>query len=157
MEDKKNREIMHTEFNTISAEAGLKDAFEAIRKNLEGPLQPSGLVVLDERDECAGVLTMDDLMTELGMLYHDACDRPGQKDWADKFFNQCEIAGARKVLGIVSGRGERVDAEESFETACELILGKNLKVIPVIEQGSKVVGIITNRMVLEGLGPKMFK
>jgi CBS domain-containing protein len=157
MENKKNSEIMHTEFDTISAEAGLKEAFEAIRKNLESPLQPSGLVVLDERGECAGVLTINDLMKELSMLYHDACDRPGQKDWADKFFNQCEIAGARKVLGIVSSRGESVHAEESFETACELILGKNMKVIPVIEGNSKIVGIITNRMVLEQLGPKMFK
>jgi CBS domain-containing protein len=157
MENKKNSEVMHTEFATIGAEAGLKEAFEAIQKNLEGPPHSPGLVVLDEQGKCAGMLTTDDFMKELGMLYHDACDKPGQKDWADKFFNQCEIAGVRKISGMMSGKGLTVSAGDDFETASELILDRNLNLIPVVDQSSKVVGIITRRMVLEELGPKMFK
>lgn len=156
MENKRNSELMHSKFASINAEAGLKEAFEAIKKNLEGPPHSPGLVVLGQQGKYAGMLTVDDFTKELGMLYHDACDRPGQKDWADKFFNQCEIAKVRKVSSIMSGKGETVNAGDGFETSCELILGKNLKMVPVIDERSKVVGIITRRMVLEELGPKMF-
>jgi predicted transcriptional regulator len=157
MAGKKNSEVMHKEFASIDAQAGLKEAFEAIRKNLEGPPHSPGLVVLDEKGKCAGMLTMEDFMKELSMLYHDACDKPGQKDWADKFFNQCEIAGLRKISNIMSGKGVTVAAGDDFEKACELILDRNLNLIPVVDQSSKVVGIITRGMVLEDLGPKMFK
>jgi predicted transcriptional regulator len=157
MANKKISEVMHTEFATINAEAGLKEAFEAIRKNLEGPPHSPGLVVLDERGKCAGMLTMEDFMKELSMLYHDACDKPGQKDWADKFFNQCEIAGVRKIANIMSGKGMTVGTGDDFDKACEMILDGNLNFIPVVDDSSKGVGIITRRMVLEDLGPKMFK
>jgi CBS domain-containing protein len=157
MENKKNSDMMHSEFATIKVEASLKEAFEVIKKNLEGRPHSPGLVALDDRGKCAGMLTIDDFMKELGMLYHDACDKPGQKDWADKFFNQCEIVGMRKVSGIIRGKGATVSADDDFDTACELILGKNLNMVPVVSAGSKVVGIITRRMVLEELGPKMFK
>ncbi|MEJ2725662.1 MAG: CBS domain-containing protein [Deltaproteobacteria bacterium] len=157
MATKKNNEVMHKEFASIGAESGLKAAFEAIRQNLEGPPHSPGLVVLDKQGKCAGVLTMDDLMTELGMLYHDACDKPGQKDWADKFFNQCEIAGLRKISNIMSGKGLTVKGGDDFDRACEVILDRNLNLVPVVDESSKVVGIITRRMVLEELGPRMFK
>jgi CBS domain-containing protein len=157
MENKKNSEVMHTEFASIAADAGLKEAFEAIRKNLEGPPHSPGLVVLDKQGKCAGMLTMEDFMKELSMLYHDACDKPGQKDWADKFFNQCEIAGVRKISGIMSGKGMTVGSGDDFDKACEMILNGNLNFVPVVDESSKVVGIITRRMVLEDLGPRMFK
>ena len=157
MGNKKISEVMHTEFATIGAEAGLKEAFEAIRKNLEGPPHSPGLVVLDEKGKCAGMLTMDDFMRELSMLYHDACDKPGQKDWADKFFNQCEIAGVRKISGIMSGKGMTVGSGDNFGKACEMILDGNLNFVPVVDESSKVMGIITRRMVLEDMGPKMFR
>jgi predicted transcriptional regulator len=157
MENKKISEVMHTEFASINAENGLKEAFEAIRKNLEGPPHSPGLVVLDEQAKCVGMLTMEDFMKELSMLYHDACDKPGQKDWADKFFNQCEIAGVRKISNIMSGKGMTVGPDDDFDKACEMILDGNLNFVPVVDDRSKVVGIITRRMVLEDLGPKMFK
>jgi len=157
MNAKKNSDVMHREFASISAKAGLKEAFQEMKKNLQGPIQSPGLVVLDEHGKCVGLLTLDDLMKELGMLYNDACDKPGQKDWADKFFNQCEIAGMREVSAIMSARGITVDAGDGFESTCELILGKNLNLVPVLDEASKVVGIITRRTVLDELGPKMFR
>lgn len=126
-------------------------------KNLEGPPHSPGLVVLEERGRYAGMLSMDDLAKELSRLYNEACDKPGQRDWADRFFNQCEIARVRKVSEIMGGKEVSVEAGDGFESACELILGKNLKMVPVVGLGLKVVGIITRRMVLQELGPKMFR
>ena len=157
MENKNNSEIMHKDFTLISAGAGLKEAFEAIQKNLEGAAYSPDLVVLDEQERCAGVLTVDDFSKELGMLYHDACDQSGKRDWADSFFNQCEIAGVRKVSEIMSGKDATVAAGDDFDTACQLILGHNLKMVPVVDKGSQVVGIITREKILQELGPKMFR
>jgi CBS-domain-containing membrane protein len=93
----------------------------------------------------------------LSKLYSDACDRPGQKDWGDRFFNQCEIAGVEKISGIMSAKGIKAGAEDSFDKSCELVVSKNLHLLPVVDHSSKVIGIITRRRVLEELGPKMFK
>jgi predicted transcriptional regulator len=158
MAEKANKEIMHTNFASIGEDAAMKDAFEAIRKNLAGPPHSPGLVVLDKNGRCAGVLTVDDFMTELSRLYGEACDKPGKKDWGDKFFNQCELAGVMKTSSIMSGKGLAVNSGADFDQSCELILSKNLNLLPVIDPStSKVVGIITRRMVIEELAPKLFK
>jgi CBS domain-containing protein len=155
---KTNKDAMTKVFASIGENSSLKEAFEAIKKNLEGPPHSPGLVVLDKQGRCAGMLTMDDLMRELGRLYSDACGKPGQKDWADRFFNQCEIAKLQKVSGLMSGKGVAVSSGAGFDQSCELMLAKNLHMLPVIEEGSsKAVGIITRHMVFEELGPKMFR
>jgi predicted transcriptional regulator len=155
---KTNKEVMKVEFASIREDSSLKEAFEAIKSNLEGPPHSPALVVFDKVGRCVGMLTMDDLMQELGRLSRDACDKPGQKDWADRFFNQCEIARLEKVSGIMSGKDIAVGPEAGFDQSCELLLSKNLHMLPVIEKGSsKAVGIITRRMVFEELGPRMFK
>ena len=63
--DKTNHEAMVGNFATIGAGAGLKEAYLALKKNLEGPPHSPGLVVVDEAGKFAGVLTMDDFMVEL--------------------------------------------------------------------------------------------
>lgn len=157
MAEKKNRDIMQTSFASIHSEALLKEAFEMIEKNLEGPPHSPGLVVLDKAGKPAGQLTVDDFMKELNRLYLEACDKPGGRDWGDRFFNQCEIAGVERVSGIMSARGITVGVDDNFDSSCELMLSKNLHLLPVVDQSSKVVGIVTRRMVLDELSPKMFK
>jgi predicted transcriptional regulator len=152
-----NKDVMTSDFATIKADALLKEAYEAFKKNLEGPPHSPGLVVLDDHGKYAGVLTMDDLMKELGRLYRDACDKPGKKDWVDAFFSQCELAGIKKVAEIMSGKRLSLGAGDSFEKSCELILSKKLHLLAVVDTDSKPVGIITRRKVLTELAPRMFK
>jgi len=154
---KTNNDVMTSEFATIKADAHLKEAYDAIKKNLEGPPHSPGLVVLDDRGKYAGVLAIDDLMKELGRLYRDACDKPGKKDWVDAFFSQCELAGIKKIAEIMSGKRLSLGASDSFEKSCELILYKKLHLLAVVDENSKPVGIITRRKVLTELAPRMFK
>ena len=154
---KTNYEVMTTDFATIKADAHLKEAYDAVKKNLEGPPHSPGLVVLGNDGKYAGLLTVDDLMNELARLYRDACDEPGKKDWMDAFFSQCELAGIKKVSEIMSGKRLSVGTGGSFEKSCELILYKKLHLIAVVDENSKPVWIITRRKVLTELGPKMFK
>jgi predicted transcriptional regulator len=153
----KNGDVMKSEFATVNQDASLKEAFEVVQANLEGPPHSPGLVVLNKAGGYAGILTVDDLMSELSRLYSDACDRPGTKDWADTFFNRCEIAGVEKVSNIMSGKDLAVSVGDTFDRSCEMILSKKLNLLPVVDASSKVVGIITRRQVLTELAPKMFK
>lgn len=152
-----NNDVMTRDFATINADALLKEAYEAIKKNLEGPPHSPALVVLGNDGRYSGVLTIDDLMKELGRLYRDACDKPGRKDWVDAFFSQCELAGIKKVSEIMSGKRLSIRAGDSFEKSCELILYKKLHLLAVIDENSKPVGIITRRKVLTEIAPRMFK
>ena len=47
MDNKTNNEAMSLYFSTIKADALLKEAYEAIKKNLEGPPHTPGLVVVE--------------------------------------------------------------------------------------------------------------
>jgi predicted transcriptional regulator len=154
---KTNNDAMTPDFATIRADAHLKEAYDAIKKNLEGPPHSPGLVVLSNDGKYAGVLTIDDLMKELGRLYRDACDKPGRKDWMDAFFSQCELAGIKKVSEIMSGNRLSIRAGDSFEKSCELILYKKLHLLAVVDENSKPVGIITRRKVLMEIAPRLFK
>jgi len=154
---KTNKEVMTPDFATISADAHLAEAYEAIKRNLEGPPHSPGLVVLGNDGKYAGVLTVEDFMKELGRLYRDACDKPGKKDWVDSFFSQCELAGIKKVSEIMSGNRLSIRAGESFEKSCELILYKKLHLLAVVDENSKPIGIITRRKVLMEIAPRLFK
>jgi predicted transcriptional regulator len=154
---KTNSDVMTRDFATIKADASLKEAYNAIKKNLEGPPHSPGLVVLDNEKKYAGILTVDDFMGELSRLYRDACDKPGKKDWVERFFNECELAGIKQVSHLMSGKRQTIRAGDSFEKSCELILYKKLNLLAVVDGDAKPVGIITRRKVLTELAPRMFR
>jgi predicted transcriptional regulator len=152
-----NSEAMIRDFATIRADASLKEAYNAIKRNLEGPPHSPGLVVLDNEKKYVGVLTVDDLMRELSRLYRDSCDKPGKKDWVEKFFSECELAGIKQVSDLMTGKRLMIGAAESFAKSCELILYKKLTLLAVVDGDARPVGIITRRKVLTELAPRMFR
>jgi predicted transcriptional regulator len=154
---KTNETMMIADFPTIKAEAHLKEAYWAIKKNLEGPPHTPGIVVLDQAGKYAGLLTVDDLMQELSRLYRDACDKPGKKDWFEPFSSQCELIALKKVSAIMSAKRLSIQAGDSFEKSCELMLYKKLHLLAVVDENSKPVGIITRRKVLLEIAPRMFR
>jgi predicted transcriptional regulator len=151
-----NNDVMIRNFSTIKADADLKEAYDAIKKNLEGPPHAPGLVVLDNAGKYAGVLSLDDFMKELARLHHAACDKPGKKEWIAAFFNQCELIGIKKISEIMSGKRLSVRGGDDFEKSCGLILSKKLNVLAVLNENAKPVGIITRRKVLEEIAPRIF-
>jgi predicted transcriptional regulator len=154
---KTNKDVMTTNFPTIKADASLKQAYAEIKVNLGGPPHLPGLIVLDNTGKYAGVLTIDDFMQELRKLYRDACDKPGKKEWMEKFFDQCELVGIKKVSDIMSGKRPSTGISDLFEKSCELILYKKLHLLAVVDEDSKPIGVITRRMVLTDIAPRIFK
>lgn len=151
-----NNDVMTRDFSTIKADAHLKEAYDAIKKNLEGPPHAPGLVVLDHAGKYAGVLTVDDFMKELARFYRAACDQLGKKEWIAAFFNQCELIGIKKVSEIMSGKRLSIRGGDDFEKSCELILKKKLNLLAVVNENAEPVGIITRRKVLEEIAPRIF-
>ncbi|MGE5255175.1 MAG: HPP family protein [Hyphomicrobiales bacterium] len=154
---KTNKDAMITNFSTIKADANLKEAYDEIKRNLEGPPHLLGLIVLDDKGRYAGVLTIGDFMQELRKLYRDACDKPGKKEWMEKFFDQCELVGIKKVSDIMSGKRPSIGVSDLFEKSCEMILYKKLHLLAVVDESSKPIGVITRRMVLTDIAPRVFK
>ena len=154
---KMNRDAMTTKFATIGADASVKEAYDAMKMNLEGPPHLPGLIVLDNKGRYAGVLTVDDFMHELRKLYRDACDKPGEKEWIAEFFNECGLVGIRKVSELMSAKRLSVGISDPFEKSCEWILYKKLHLLAVVDENSKPVGVITRRKVLTEIASRMFK
>jgi predicted transcriptional regulator len=152
-----NNEVMSRAFDTISAEATLKEAYQALKKNMEGPPHAPGLVVIDGNGKYAGVLTIDDFMKELARLHRSACDKPGRPQWLENFFGHCEIVGFMKIAEIMSGKRLSVRGSDMFDQSCEQILNKKLHLLVAVDENAKPVGIITRRKVLEAIAPRMFK
>ena len=156
-ETRTNNDVMTRTFSTINADATLKEAYNAIKQNLEGPPHSPGLVVTDNDGKYAGILTMDDFMKELAQLYRSACDKPGRAEWLSNFFSKCELIEFKKVSEIMSGRRLSVQGSDKFEKSCELILYKKANLLGVVDENLRPVGIITRRKVLEEIAPRMFK
>jgi predicted transcriptional regulator len=154
---KTNKDVMTTNFSTISADGSLREAYDAIKMNLEGPPHLPGLIVLDNKGRYAGVLTVDDFMHELRGLYRDACDKPGEKEWMAEFFNQCGLVGIKKVSEIMSAKRLSIGTSDRFEKSCELVLYKKLRLLAVVDENSKPVGVITRRRVLTEIASRIFK
>jgi predicted transcriptional regulator len=154
---KANKDIMTVDFPTIKADAPLKEAYFAIKQNMEGPPHSPGIVVIDQEGKYAGLLTVDDLMHELSRLYRDACDKPGRKDWFEPFADQCELIALKKVSAIMSAKRLSIQAADSFEKSCEVILYNKLNLLAVVDERSKPVGIITRRKVIVEIAPRMFR
>jgi predicted transcriptional regulator len=154
---KTNQDVMSSVFSAIKAEADLKEAFEGIKKILEGSPHSPGMIVIDNEGKYAGVLTLDAFMNELRKLYRDACDKTGEKELMARFFNECELIGIRKVYELTSGKRLSVKSGDSFEKACQLILRKKIDLLAVVDQKLIPVGIITRKQVLTEIGPRMFK
>jgi predicted transcriptional regulator len=155
--ERRNKDLMMSDFFTIKTDADLKEAFDGIQECLAEFPYRFGLVVIDHEGKYAGLLTVDDFMNELRQLYRDACDKPGGKEWMSRFFNECEIMGIKKVSEIMSGKRLSIGFEDSFEKACELILHKKAPLLAVVDEKSKPVGIITRRQVLMEIGLRMFR
>ena len=154
---KKNKDVMTTDFSTINADANLKEAFEGIKKSLDEHPHSPGLIVVDNDGKYAGVLTLGDFMNELRKLYRDACDKTDGEEWMARFFNECGLMEFRKVGEIMSGKRLSVKSGDAFEKACELILRRRVDSLAVVGEDSFPLGMVTRKHVLTEIGPRMFK
>jgi CIC family chloride channel protein len=95
-------------------------------------------IVLDEQDELSGVLTLWDIRKEL----------PGQRDFSR--------VSARELM---TTRVVTVTPEDNFETAFNLLEGKNFSCLPVVlpPEHKKVVGILRREDIMTAYNQRLLK
>jgi CBS-domain-containing membrane protein len=150
-------DFARSDFDTINRNASLKQAYDLLMKNLDGPPHRPGVVVVNDEGKYAGMYCIDDLASDLNKFYKDACAQETRRDWADSFFNLCELAGHTKIGEKLVKRGRNLMGNSPFSKAVEIILDKRVSMVAVLDETGACNGVITRAQVLRELGPKIFK
>jgi CBS-domain-containing membrane protein len=149
--EKKVRELMIplTDYPHIPYWFTIKQAVAIFKKSalgLEGKLEPTTLLIFDEKYQLMGSLTMEDLIRGIEKKFVRA-EGYLSKDWdTPVFFEGIFTEGvkdeARKPVGdIMSPAKETVAPEDSIIRAIYLMIEKGLPLLPVIDQ-DVVQGVI---------------
>jgi CBS domain-containing protein len=147
----------HTEFVTINQKAGLKETFELMMTNIEGPPHKRGVVVVDDDGQYVGLYTTRDLAHDLKRFYDSACAEARGGNWADSFFNVCELAGVAKIGDRIKKRNGKLTGASPLADAAEVVFDQGLPLVALVDDSGKCAGVITRARVFQELGPKMFK
>ena len=113
---------------------------------LEGKMEPTTLLVFDEKYQLMGSLTMEDLIRGIEKKFVRSNDFMS-KEWdTPVFFEGLFTEGVKDeaqkpVSEIMSPVKETVGPDESIIKAIYIMMEKNLQLLPVIEQGT-IKGVI---------------
>jgi Mg/Co/Ni transporter MgtE len=149
--EKKVRELMIplTDYPHIPYWFTIKQAVAIIKKTAPGPggkLEPTTLLVFDEKYQLLGSLTMEDLIRGIGKKFVRT-NGIMSKEWdTPVFFEGLFTEGvkeeARKAVGEIMSPAQVVVApEDSIIKAIYMMIEKGLTLLPVIDQGA-VLGVI---------------
>jgi CBS-domain-containing membrane protein len=149
--EKKVKELMIplTDYPHIPYWFTIKQAVSIAKKaalGLEGKLEPTTLLVFDEKYQLMGSLTMEDLIRGIEKKFARSNNfMPKEMDtpvFFEGLFNEGVKEEARKpVSEIMSPVKDTVGPEESIIKAIYLMMEKNLTILPVLEKGV-VKGVI---------------
>lgn len=113
---------------------------------LEGKSEPTTLLVFDEKYQLMGSLTMEDLIRGIEKKFGSP-SKYLPKDWdtpvfLEGLFSESIKVEAQKPVGeIMSPVKETVGPADSIIKAVYLMISQNLRLLPVIDQGT-VKGVI---------------
>jgi Mg/Co/Ni transporter MgtE len=113
---------------------------------LEGKMEPTTLLVFDEKYQLMGSLTMEDLIRGVEKKFLRS-NNFMSKEWdTPVFFEGLFTEGVKDeaqkpVSEIMSPVKETVSPDESIIKAIYIMMEKNLQLLPVIEQGT-IKGVI---------------
>ncbi len=149
--EKKVKDLMIplTDYPHIPYWFTIKQAIAIVKKTalgLEGKLEPTILLIFDEKYQLVGSLSMKDLIRGIEKKFSRSGDWMS-KEWdTPVFFEGLFTAGVKEeaeksVSEIMSPVKNTVEANDSIIKAIYIMMEKDLTLLPVIDQRS-VVGVI---------------
>jgi CBS domain-containing protein len=138
---------MTREFEIVREDATLLDAMRHLRDCplVEDEIGIKCVVVLDEQERLAGILTQSDVVGEILFPYfvRDLADRgDGEPSIRDEDYRALATwAGKVKVRDVMSRRPVTLDPDADLFAAADSIVSRKVKSLPVVEEG-RVVGIV---------------
>ncbi|MDH3471011.1 MAG: CBS domain-containing protein [Acidimicrobiia bacterium] len=127
---------------TVAAETSLKDA---ARKMLD--LGVSGLPVVGAEGALVGIVTEADFVAKEAEK-----KEPRRRRLLDLFFNgdKRDLAHADKVGDIMTTEITVIREDRSLAAAAHAMVSGNIKRLPVVDEGGKLVGIVSRADVVKG-------
>ncbi|MFH0786203.1 MAG: CBS domain-containing protein [Pseudomonadota bacterium] len=149
--EKKVKDLMIplTDYPHIPYWFNIKQAIAIVKKaalGLEGKLEPTILLIFDEKYQLMGSLSMKDLIRGIEKKFSRSGDWMS-KEWdTPVFFEGLFTAGVKEeaekpVSEIMSPIKETAQAEDSIIKAIYNMMEKDLILLPVLDKGA-VVGVI---------------
>jgi CBS-domain-containing membrane protein len=135
----KTRDSMTRQTDTIQATESVQDAIETMVS-----LDLSALPVMNERQECIGVLTKTDILRHTAALERLEESR-APRDLAALFFGiELGELTQTKVKSIMTDRVISVRQDEPLTAVAQLMLRHEIHHVPVCDDQRHVVGMISS-------------
>lgn len=146
------KEIMNRDVITVSLEDSVEECARImIERNI------SGLPVMDPEGRLAGIVTEGDLIRRAAHF-----EEPGflpllggliYLDDPNKFLGELRRAMAVHVGRLMSREVFTVKPEDSLEKAATLLLRRQVKRLPVVDEEGRLAGILSRRDLVRALYP----
>lgn len=132
----------------------IRQAIEIVKKALsdsEKCYHPMAILVFDEKYNLLGTLSHVDLLKgiepALANIHADAAEQQGSPaiptlDWATLFTHNSRSLAERPVSEIMVPAGIFVQTEDQASKAAYLMASHNLVLLPVLDEGKKLVGLV---------------
>lgn len=150
MADLTAKEIMNKEVITIKKNASIKELSELLVEN-----KISGVPVLDENDNLAGIVSEGDIIIQNSDLhfprYFKLLDAIIYLESLNKFKRSLEKHLATKVEDIMTVKVKTVDEETPVNEIADIMLDNRVNRLPVMDKNNKLVGIITRSDIVKSM------
>lgn len=139
------RDIMNRDVVTINAAGTIHEAMMLMEEN-----RVSTLPVVDNEDNCVGILSTSDLVemtrdVDDDVYELDHADPTSQRFLVEKLIHSM---GSESVQSFMSEAVTTVDADATLITAARKMLRNQIHHLPVVDSNGKLVGIISTMDVL---------
>lgn len=137
------RDLMVDEFETIRPEATVQEAIHLMRFTRHGQQgrRIFGLVVLDCRDNLAGMISMSDILHHVRPPFKRMWADTVGLAWSGQFQAACERAKKMQVKEIMNPVVFTVEPENTIAEIIDLMTKHHIRRIPVI-CGRRVCGMV---------------
>jgi CBS domain-containing protein len=145
--DLRARDLMVRDFDTITPDAPLAGAIKLMNNPVKSidRRRVFGLMVVNERDELVGMISMFDVLFHFDMMFHlgeVAGDGPAEaSELEEAFLRACEKAGPMKVEDLMTRTLVKVDEEAHITDIIDILIKSRLRRIPVC-RGANICGVI---------------
>ncbi len=144
------------DYTTIDREATVREAIRKLVKSFEGFISSSRLMetghrsilVLDEYNELAGMLSILDLIKAIRPAYLSA-PKPSMADsmqysvmfWSGLFTTQTKALTEKKIKEVMSDSPPRVEVDTNLMEVADLMFREKVRRL-IVTQNGKVIGIV---------------
>ncbi|MEN3039497.1 MAG: CBS domain-containing protein [Candidatus Kryptonium sp.] len=140
------------EYPSVKENQNLKEAFIILRKNFEEGKGYRSILVVDDKNQLRGVLSMIDLIKAVEPRFLKLSKPAGyqgliQDDstlsilWEDLFLEECQKVAQKPIKEILMPIKATVTPNDSLTKAAFLLVSTDSRILPVIDDG-KIIGVI---------------